>query len=35
MNINVVGLDIAKNIFHYYSLGIDGKAIKKKLKKNN
>jgi transposase len=33
MNTNVVGLDIAKNIFHLYSLGAEGKAIKKKLKR--
>jgi hypothetical protein len=29
MNHNVVGLDIAKNVFHLYSLGPDGKVIKK------
>ncbi len=34
MNTNVVGLDIAKNIFHLYSLGADGKATKKKLIKS-
>jgi transposase len=33
MNHNVVGLDIAKNIFHLYSLEADGKAMKKKLKR--
>lgn len=33
MNNSVVGLDIAKNIFHCYSLGTDGKATKKKLKR--
>ncbi len=33
MNTNVVGLDIAKNIFHFYSFGEDGKATKKKLKR--
>lgn len=33
MNNSVVGLDIAKNIFHCYSLGADGKATKKKLKR--
>jgi transposase len=33
MNNSVVGLDIAKNIFHLYSLGIDGKVIKKVLKR--
>ena len=32
MNTNVVGLDIAKNIFHFYSLGVDEKVTKKKLK---
>ena len=33
MNNSVVGLDIAKNIFHLYSLEADGKAMKKKLKR--
>lgn len=33
MNNSVVGLDIAKNIFHLYSLEADGKATKKKLKR--
>lgn len=33
MNTNVVGLDIAKNILHMYSLSPDGKATKKKLKR--
>ncbi|WP_020157050.1 IS110 family RNA-guided transposase [Methylobacter marinus] len=33
MNDNVVGLDIAKNIFHCYSLNAEGKAIRKKLKR--
>ena len=33
MNDNVVGLDIAKNVFHLYSLGPDHKVIKKKLKR--
>jgi len=33
MNNSVVGLDIAKNIFHCYSLDADGKASKKKLKR--
>lgn len=33
MNSNVVGLDIAKNIFHCYSLDAGGKAVKKKLKR--
>jgi transposase len=34
MNNNVIGLDIAKNIFHLFTLGDDGKAIKKKLKRS-
>lgn len=34
MNINVVGLDIAKSIFHLYSLCAEGKSVKKKLKRN-
>ncbi|MCP5244913.1 MAG: IS110 family transposase [Burkholderiales bacterium] len=34
MNNSVVGLDIAKNVFHFYSMGVDTKAIKKKLKRN-
>ena len=34
MTTNVVGLDIAKNVFHFYSLGEDGKATKKKLKRS-
>jgi transposase len=33
MNNSVVGLDIAKNIFHMYSLGVDTKVIKKSLKR--
>lgn len=33
MNHNVIGLDIAKNIFHLYNLGADNKAIKQKLKR--
>jgi transposase len=33
MNNSVVGLDIAKNIFHFYSLGADTKVIKKSLKR--
>jgi len=33
MNHSVVGLDIAKNIFHFYSLGADTKVIKKALKR--
>jgi len=32
MNNSVIGLDIAKNIFHMYTL-IEGKAVKKKLKR--
>jgi hypothetical protein len=28
MNHNVIGLDIAKNVFHCYSLGADNKAVK-------
>lgn len=34
MNSNVVGLDIAKNIFHLYSLTAEGKPMKKKLKRH-
>ena len=33
MKANVIGLDIAKNIFHLYSIGDDDKQIKKKLKR--
>jgi transposase len=33
MKTSVIGLDIAKNIFHLYSLDDDGKTIKKKLKR--
>jgi transposase len=33
MNHNVVGLDIAKNVFHLYALGPEGQASKKKLKR--
>ena len=33
MNNSVIGLDIAKNIFHMYSLDEDNKPIKKKLKR--
>ena len=33
MNHNVIGLDIAKNIFHLYSVNADNKAIKQKLKR--
>jgi transposase len=31
---SVVGLDIAKNIFHLYSLSPEGKPVKKKLKRS-
>jgi hypothetical protein len=31
MNPNAVGLDIAKEVFHFYSLGPDHQVIKKKL----
>jgi hypothetical protein len=34
MNNSVIGLDIAKHIFHLFTLGADGKAIKKKLKRS-
>ena len=34
MNNSVIGLDIAKHIFHLFSLGADGKMIKKKLKRS-
>jgi transposase len=33
MKANVIGLDIAKNIFHMYSIGENDKPIKKKLKR--
>ena len=33
MNHSVVGLDIAKNVFHLYSLSPEGKATKKRLKR--
>lgn len=33
MNRNVVGLDIAKNVFHLFMM-LDGKAVKKKLKRS-
>ncbi len=32
MNNSVIGLDIAKNIFHLYTF-VEGKAVKKKLKR--
>ena len=34
MNNNVIGLDIAKNIFHLVTFGADGKILKKKLKRS-
>ena len=34
MNNSVIGLDIAKNVFHLYSINNDGKVIKKKLKRD-
>jgi len=34
MNTSVVGLDIAKHIFHLVTQGTDGKMIKKKLKRS-
>jgi transposase len=34
MNNNVVGLDLAKNIFHLFSLNAEGKPMKRKLKRN-
>ena len=34
MNSSVIGLDIAKHIFHLFTLGIDEKTTKKKLKRN-
>lgn len=33
MNHNAVGLDIAKNIFHLYTLSAEGKPVKRKLKR--
>lgn len=33
MNNNVVGLDLAKNIFHLFMLTVEGKPVKKKLKR--
>ena len=33
MNSNVVGLDMAKSIFHLYSQTANGKPVKKKLKR--
>jgi len=34
MNNSVIGLDIAKHIFHLFTQGTDGKMIKKKLKRS-
>jgi transposase len=34
MNNSIIGIDIAKNTFHMYSLDAVGKAIKKKLKRD-
>ena len=34
MNNSVIGLDIAKNIFHLFTLLDDGKTLKKKLKRH-
>ena len=34
MNNSVFGLDIAKNIFHLFTLLVDGKTLKKKLKRS-
>jgi transposase len=34
MNSNVVGLDLAKSIFHLYSLSAEDKLVKKKLKRS-
>jgi len=34
MNNSVIGLDIAKNIFHLFTLLTDGKILKKKLKRS-
>jgi transposase len=33
MNSNVLGIDLAKNIFHLFTLSTDGKALKKKVKR--
>jgi transposase len=35
MNINVVGLDLAKNIFHLFCLSAEGKPMKTKVKRND
>ena len=34
MNISVVGLDIAKNVFHLYTIQADGKVLKKMLRRH-
>jgi hypothetical protein len=34
MNSNVIGLDLAKNIFHLYGIQADGKVLKKKLRRH-
>ncbi len=34
MNNSVIGLDIAKNIFHLFTFLDDGKILKKKLKRH-
>jgi len=34
MNSNVVGLDLAKSIFHLGSLSAAGKPVKKKMKRH-
>ena len=34
MNNSVIGLDIAKYIFHLFTLLADGKTLKKKLKRS-
>lgn len=34
MNNRVIGLDIAKHIFHLFTVGADGKMLKKKLKRS-
>lgn len=35
MNNSVVGLDIAKNVFHLYSVDAEGRVLKKKLKRRD
>ena len=34
INNSVIGLDIAKNIFHVFTVLADGKTLKKKLKRH-